>query len=256
MSLRILVADDDRVNQRIAAGLCERLGHTVRVVGNGLEALEALREQPFDVVLMDVEMPGLDGREATRRIRSELPAQGQPWVVALTANDGPEDREACRQAGMDDHLTKPLRRDALVLALGRERGPARDVPAAVPVPDGGCLPVLDRGRLAELAANLGPAASTVLPSLLARYPGEATRLVKEARQALAEGRVADLHRLAHTLRGSGANLGLAALSAAARELETRTGSGAPTGLEALCDQLELELERALQALEQARAPGA
>ena len=256
--LRVLVVDDDRVNQRIAAAQVERLGHAVHAVASGREALEALRGQPFDVILMDVEMPELDGRETTRRIRSELPAPVQPRIVALTANDGPEDREACQRAGMDDYLTKPLRLEPLAAALDRSRAGRPDAPAALPVPDGAPPPVLDLGRLAELGANLGPAAATVLPSLLARFPGEATRLVREARQALAEGRLVELRRLAHTLKGSGANLGLAALSAAASALETCARAEAPTGLESGCDRLEEELGRAVRALEQAsvsKAPG-
>ncbi len=115
--LRILMAEDNLVNQKLTSRLLERLGYRADVVGNGIEALEALHRQMYDVILMDVQMPELDGLEATRRIHQEIPAARRPRIVAMTANAMKEDREACMAAGMDDYLSKPLRVEELVHAL-------------------------------------------------------------------------------------------------------------------------------------------
>lgn len=115
--LRILVAEDNHVNQRVALRMLEAMGYRADVAGNGREALEALRRQPYDLVLMDVHMPEMDGLTAARRIR-ELPATAQrPWIIALTASATADDRDACLAAGMDAYLTKPVRRESLCAAI-------------------------------------------------------------------------------------------------------------------------------------------
>ena len=111
--LRILVADDDRVNQAVAQGFLAALGCTVEVVEDGAQAVARAKAEPFDVVFLDIQMPVLDGLGAARRIRAELPPERQPVLVALTANAFAEDRAACAAAGMDDFLSKPLDRSEL-----------------------------------------------------------------------------------------------------------------------------------------------
>jgi CheY-like chemotaxis protein len=117
--LRVLVAEDNPVNQRVATLLLQRLGYRATTVGNGLEALTALELADYDVILMDVEMPEIDGCEATRRIRARRQAPARPWIIALTAGAMPEDRERALSAGMNDFLTKPVRTEALSAALAR-----------------------------------------------------------------------------------------------------------------------------------------
>ena len=121
--LRVLVAEDNVVNQKVVTRLLGRLGVTAELAADGAQALDALRHahdrgRPFDAVLMDLHMPVLDGLEATRRLRATLPAGAQPTVIALTANAMEGDRQQCLDAGADDYLTKPVRRDALAQALG------------------------------------------------------------------------------------------------------------------------------------------
>jgi PAS domain S-box-containing protein len=118
--LRILVAEDNAVNQKLALRLFSLMGYQADVAGNGIEALEAVERQPYDVVFMDVQMPEMDGLEATRRIRAALP--DSPRIVAMTANAMDGDREACLEAGMDDYVSKPIRIEELVAAL--EKTPA------------------------------------------------------------------------------------------------------------------------------------
>lgn len=115
----VLLVEDNQLNQMVAEGMLRLLGETSVCVSNGLLAVEELLTTAYAVVLMDVQMPELDGYQATRRIRAELPAEQQPYIIALTANAMAEDAERCRAAGMDDYVAKPLTKDALRAALER-----------------------------------------------------------------------------------------------------------------------------------------
>jgi len=118
--LRVLLAEDNLVNQKVGRLLLGKLGHHVDTVGNGREAVQALRQLPYDVVLMDIQMPEMDGLEATRLIRAQLPAQRQPRIVAMTASTLLEDQEACKGAGMDAYLAKPVRAADLAEVLNSQ----------------------------------------------------------------------------------------------------------------------------------------
>ena len=122
--LRILLAEDNVVNQKLALRLLQQMGYRADVASNGIEAVESIGRQPYDLVLMDVQMPEMDGLEATRRIVATWPPDRRPRIVAMTANAMQGDREACLAAGMDDYVTKPIRVDALVEALNQAK--ARD----------------------------------------------------------------------------------------------------------------------------------
>jgi CheY-like chemotaxis protein len=115
-ALRILLAEDNAMNQKLALRLLKNMGLGADVAANGLEAIAAIERQPYDVVLMDVQMPDLDGLEATRRIRAAAPST-RPWIIAMTANAMEGDRQACLAAGMDDYLSKPIRPEVLAAAL-------------------------------------------------------------------------------------------------------------------------------------------
>jgi len=115
--LRILLAEDNVVNQKLALRLLQQMGYRADLASNGIEAVESIERQPYDVVLMDVQMPEMDGLEASRRINERWPNRGRPRIVAMTANAMQGDREACLAAGMDDYITKPIRVDALIGAL-------------------------------------------------------------------------------------------------------------------------------------------
>ena len=115
--LRILLAEDNLVNQKLATRLLEQMGYRVDLASNGKEALESVARQTYDVVLMDVPMPEMDGLEASRRLNADYPAGTRPKIIAMTANAMQGDREMCIDAGMDDYIAKPIRVDLLTEAL-------------------------------------------------------------------------------------------------------------------------------------------
>ena len=115
--LRILLAEDNVVNQKLATRLLSRMGYEADLAANGLEAIEAVERQPYDLVLMDVQMPEMDGLEATRRIVEQAPVEARPWIVAMTANAMDGDRERCLEAGMNGYISKPIRVEELVAAI-------------------------------------------------------------------------------------------------------------------------------------------
>jgi CheY-like chemotaxis protein len=119
--LRILLAEDNAVNQKLALRLLSQMGYRADVAANGLEAVQAVERQPYDVVLMDVQMPELDGLDATRRICSRRRAGERPRIIAMTASAMQGDREECLAAGMDDYVSKPIRVEELVTALQRSQ---------------------------------------------------------------------------------------------------------------------------------------
>lgn len=115
--LRILVAEDNPSNQRLVALFLQKMGYQPRLVFNGTLAVDAVRDENYDVVLMDLQMPVMDGYDATRMIRETLPAEKQPWIIALTAHAMETERQHCLEVGMNDFLTKPLRRELLEASL-------------------------------------------------------------------------------------------------------------------------------------------
>jgi len=121
--LSILVAEDNLVNQKIALRFLEHLGYRADAVANGLECLRALEARPYDLVLMDIQMPEMDGFDAAREIRATFPQQNQPRIIALTANALQGDREACLAAGMDDFITKPVKIKELAASIQRQFAP-------------------------------------------------------------------------------------------------------------------------------------
>jgi PAS domain S-box-containing protein len=133
--LEVLLAEDNPVNQKVALRFLERLGYRADAVANGLEAVTAIANRRYDLVLMDLQMPEMDGFEATRQIRTRIPADRQPKIVALTANAMQGDRELCVAAGMDDYISKPVKMHEIAGAIRRHFSPARDLSSTHPFHD-------------------------------------------------------------------------------------------------------------------------
>jgi CheY-like chemotaxis protein/HPt (histidine-containing phosphotransfer) domain-containing protein len=250
LPLRILLAEDNSINQRVGLLLLERMGYIADVAGNGVEALDALRRQPYDLILMDVQMPVMDGLEATRRIRAELPVERQPRIVALTANVLREQREACFSAGMDDFVQKPILFADLRAALFRCGGlePAAAERTAAPPPDGGSSP-LDPARLAGLRRLGESSGKPLLQTLVDTYTAETPRRLARMREAVVRADAADLTFVAHSLKGISAQLGVVRVAALSAELERMGRDAELDGAAGLLAELEREVALALPLLE-------
>jgi signal transduction histidine kinase/DNA-binding response OmpR family regulator len=261
LPLRILLAEDNATNQKLALTVLGRLGYQADVAANGLEALQALQRQTYDVVLMDVQMPEMDGLDATRRLRREFPAAQQPYVIAMTANAMQGDREMCLAAGMDDYLSKPIRIAELVRALQASspiQGSAQVQPEPIEsaVPDRAAPPaesVIELSTLAELQVLLGGDFAS-LARLIDSFLEDAPKLLAELRQSISNGDAAGLRRAAHSLKSNGNDFGALAFASLCKELEVLGKSGELSGAADLNDQLVVEYERvsaALTAIKQA-----
>jgi CheY-like chemotaxis protein/HPt (histidine-containing phosphotransfer) domain-containing protein len=234
------VAEDNAVNRQLALALLAKLGQQADVVENGREAVEAVERGAYDVVLMDVQMPELDGLEATRRIRERLGSEG-PAIIAMTANAMEGDREECLAAGMDDYLSKPIRPEELERALA------------------GCRPrragaTVDRATLDRLVASLGGGdeGRAAVASLIDAFLDDGAAQVATLRGAFDRGDADGAHRAAHTLKSNGATFGAHSFSELCRELETLGRQGELEGAGELLRQAEQEWERVRADLDAAR----
>jgi PAS domain S-box-containing protein len=247
--LRILLAEDNAMNQTVALRLLERLGYAAHVASNGVEALSALEREPYDVVLMDVQMPELDGLEASRRIHERWPAETRPRIVAMTANALPEDREACFAAGMDDYVAKPIRAEELAAALMRAKPLRRQADASAQGVD-----ISFDAAAHETLRELG--GDDFLAEVVDAFLADAPALVATLRRALDQNDADELRRAAHTLKSNGSTLGAQRFSELCRELEQRAKSGRLDTASDLVGQVEQEyrpLEAALAGLVSAPA---
>ncbi|HEY2737848.1 MAG TPA: response regulator, partial [Thermoanaerobaculia bacterium] len=258
-SLRILLAEDNSANQRVATLMLSRLGHRADVAGNGLEALAALRRQRYDVVLMDLQMPDMDGLEAARRVRAEIPLEDQPWIVAMTASVMREQQEACRAAGMDDFVAKPISLPSLRTALQRVGGKTStaewQIPREIQTASADDSSRLDLERLDNLR-RLGemtgtPLVREIVDSFLTEMPSRLERL----RQALAEQDAPALAFAAHTLKGSSGQIGAVRLVALSAELELSGRSGDLAPAAHLLAELAGEADRVAPLLREQRGDG-
>ncbi len=257
--LRILLAEDNVVNQKVALRILEKLGHSADLAGNGLEAVAALHRQPYDIVLMDVQMPELDGLAATRRIRADLPPDRQPWIIAMTANALEGDREKCLTAGMDDYVSKPVRVVALQKALekgaaavgsrGKRRARRGEAEDAVPDPAPDAPPAVDTAFLDDLREGEEPGEEPGIVEELVQIFLEDTPLqIDGMRRAASAGDAEGLHRAAHTLKGSSASIGAGPLSALCQEVDLLAKKGTTEGVEPLLEKIEAEFARVREAL--------
>ncbi|MEG3927326.1 response regulator [Microcoleus sp. T3_D1] len=254
LPLRILLAEDHLVNQKVALLLLERLGYRADIAANGLEVLEALNRQPYDVVLMDVQMPEMDGLEASRRICQQWPAHTRPWIIAMTANAMQGDRQVCLDAGMNDYITKPIRLEALNQALSQCQ-PNPEPQQAQKEESDSNKPKIDRPavNLTELQAFCSSIDqdSTEILSLLANcYLEEGLKLLEAMKLAIAQGDTQALNRAAHTLKGSSANLSAAPLAHLCATLEVISTSGQLDRASSLFAQIEVEYDRVKNTLQQ------
>ncbi len=251
--LRILLAEDNMVNQRVAQLTLQKLGYTVDTVVNGREAVGAVLAAPYDVVLMDIQMPLMDGLEATREIRASLPLDGQPRIIAVTASALVEDRVACAAAGMDGYLAKPVRAADLRAVLGNLRaadrttidgagpGTAEQQAATGPAP-------IDESVLAELTEQVDGAEGNVMRDELIRsYLDESSLQLQQIAAAARDADAATVAGVAHSMRSTSAMVGARRLVDLLLEAEkvARTSSG---DVSSVAEPVVAEHDRVTEAL--------
>jgi PAS domain S-box-containing protein len=260
LPLRILLAEDNEINQDVVSQFLGRLGYQPDLAENGLAVLDALQHQHYDVVLMDVQMPEMDGLEATRRIRQDFPPDRQPRIIAVTANALRGERAACLTAGMDDYISKPIEPMQLIQAIQRCAPAAQ--PAEVPPPteeivkDVVAQPArpadgapLDLATLQQLHATLGEDAPRLLPTMIASYLEAAARLHFAMAEWRAQGQANALLRAAHTLKSNSELFGAPILATLYRDLEQYAKDGALQAAEALLPRIDDEQGRVQAALD-------
>jgi signal transduction histidine kinase/HPt (histidine-containing phosphotransfer) domain-containing protein len=249
LPLRILIVDDNAINQKVAVRILQQLGYAPDVAGNGREALDILDQNPFDFIFMDVMMPEMDGLEATRMLRKRQMGgdhahyQSRIIVCAMTAHAMTGDREKCIAAGMDDYLAKPVRpkdvRDMLerwggkILQGGAKPAPAKSVesPAAEP-------PV-DMDRMMDLTDGNNDS----LRELVEMYLKQTHKQFEQMQAAIRDGNADSLRRVAHSGAGASATLGMTQLVPKLRELEKLGGSGNLAGAGEICEKAAQEYLR-------------
>jgi signal transduction histidine kinase/DNA-binding response OmpR family regulator len=246
--VRVLVAEDNRVNQLVARRMLEKAGVDVVVVENGRQALEALQREAFDLVFMDVQMPEMDGYETTVEIRRRPWGHRQIPIVAMTAHAMPGDRERCLAAGMDDYVSKPIKHDDVAGILRRWRPGRRDTTrgAADPSSPSAGLPIFDRNRA---LAQTGGDPELVLDAAR-MFQQTSGAMLAEVRRAVGRRDAEDVQSAAHQLKGALATLAATAAHDAAVHIETiaRTGN-----LTAAAGPALAALEREIARLEPALA---
>ncbi len=251
-SMKVLVVEDGHVNQLVSARMLEKRGHIVTLASSGEEAIDFFNSNQFDAILMDVQMPGMNGLEATARIRQiEQTQGGHVPVVAMTANAMKGDRELCIAAGMDDYLAKPLRSAELFRAVEQFSRkaplppPARELNVAEPLP---APPPKDSAPFDAAAFRDSAGDEKLMRKLIAIFPEDSQKYLRKAEKALAAGKAQPLYEAAHSLKGM---LGVYAAPRAfklASELCEYAHAGDLKGAQLMYEQLKRESALLAEAL--------
>ncbi len=247
--MKVLLAEDNAVNRRLTIALLQKRGHHIAAAENGQQALDALERENFDLVLMDVQMPVLDGLDAIRAIRAKEQSSGLHLpIIALTAHAMKGDRERCLASGADDYVTKPIRTPDLLAAIDRatnnNAGPA-DTASPVPVSHPAGRPVVDFAAALERVED----DRELLESLMGMFVGECSHNIAELRKSLENRDLGLLERVAHTLKGAAASLGAGPVADAAFALEKQARTGEVGDSEPLLESLIGEINRLLPEIE-------
>jgi CheY-like chemotaxis protein/HPt (histidine-containing phosphotransfer) domain-containing protein len=257
--LKILLVEDVLVNQKIALKMLERFGYRADVANNGCEALETLQKQLYDVVFMDVQMPEMDGLEATRRIRAELCHSSQPRIIAMTAHARLEDRQECLIAGMDDYITKPITPEALLAVLKKflvQQNKALKLAVSQPTMSSSVNSsnfnleeVIDQTILQDLRNMAGNDADRLIDELIQVYLEDTPSKIQAIKDAYTFQEHSKLQKAAHALRSPSISLGAIQLGKICKILEDTAHEQSFDQLSQLVIQLEIEYENATKAFQ-------
>jgi PAS domain S-box-containing protein len=242
--LRILLAEDNQVNQQVAQLQLKKLGYSTDIANDGKEAVEASAKKQYDVILMDCQMPGLDGYEATREIRQREGTSRHTYIVALTANALGGDREKCLAAGMDDYLAKPLRVEELQRAL--EKSPTTAAPAPAAKSGGDGEPPVDMERLMDVASG----DTGTMRQLVAMYLEQTPPKMAALEAAIQQGDAKGVKQHAHSVAGTSASCGMTAMVGSMRSLEKMALEGDLTEAARVFGDGQQQFSRVRQFLEE------
>jgi two-component system sensor histidine kinase/response regulator len=246
---RILVVEDNLVNQDVATGILENMGCRVVTASNGAAAVRLTMREKFDLILMDCEMPEVNGFDATRCIRERDRGSKPTPIVALTAHALADIRRKCLEAGMDDFLTKPFDESQMVEALHRWIGQlARPSASSETARRDAPVEVIDRKVLADVSAFQGPKGEMLFRRVVSRFVGTAPGLAASLNEQFTVGNAGELWRIAHSLKSSAAALGANRLAQHAGEIEQVAREKGLDAVQPLLSTLDRELAAALKSL--------
>jgi GAF domain-containing protein/DNA-binding response OmpR family regulator len=240
-NLRILLADDNIFNQKLASGMLKQLGYEADVASSGVEVLEAMHRNSYDVVLMDMKMPLMDGLETTRRICQQWVDNSRPRIIAMTASTLESDRQECFAAGMEDYITKPIRLEDLKTALSRCQ--------PINPKDSNVAEILAQNAMQNLRSAVPDNPDKFLRDMIDGYLTETPELMQNIRQAIAQPDPAKLDIAAHTLKSMSATFGANTFAQLCKQLEFMGRSGAIAFSPEQIAQLETEYQQVIAALE-------
>ncbi|MES1023836.1 response regulator [Gloeocapsa sp. BRSZ] len=246
LPLRILLAEDNIVNLKIALHILQSLGYHADVASNGLEVLDTLRRQNYDVVLMDVQMPKMDGLTATRQIVQEFRTEIRPRIIAMTANAMQEDKEECLAAGMNDYISKPIQVEELTQALLKTPKPYTSYSLTLHTQPSAAI---NFQKLESLKKMIGENAENIVAELVKCYIEDSAKLIQEMVSASESDDAIALRKAAHTLKSSSATLGAMTLAQQSKELETNSTDGNSSAILYKVKQIKLEFARVKAALQ-------
>jgi len=246
LPLRILVAEDSVVNQKLMRAVLQKMGYTPDVAANGREAIDRLRERPYDLIFMDLQMPEMDGLEATRHIVAEK-GEARPVIVAMTANAMHGDRERCLEAGMDEYVSKPVLPEAIQNVIERFGPRRRATPPAAAT-------VLDQRALDELRLLDEPGMPSLMKDLVRDYVAQTPQAIAEMKALAQGGDLASLAQKAHKLNGSSVTFGARAVADVCARIETLAKAGQLSEPETLVADLEARFAEARSELARIAAP--
>ena len=234
--LRILVAEDNPVNQKLILRILEKLGYMADMAANGLEVLEALKRQTYDLIFMDVQMPELDGLDTTRSIIADMNSSKKPIIIAMTANVMQGDRELCLEAGMDDYIPKPVQISSIQNMISKWGGLVTYTPDSVKNSQLQQESLLDNSTLTGFA-KMG---NQFVHEMVDAYLNEASEIVASIEEALSKNDFESIVHFAHTLYDSSLNIGAIALSQTALLLEQKAKNKNPQGVAVMLEPLKLQ----------------
>jgi CheY-like chemotaxis protein len=241
LPLRILLAEDNVVNQKVALRMLERMGYRAEVANNGKEAIEALQRQPYDVVLMDVQMPEMSGLEAAQQICQRWQDQ-RPRIIAMTAGAMEGDRDRCLEAGMDDYISKPVKVEVLQQALlaCRASNFEEELEGEAEI---------DENMLEKLRDSLQEDGEPdVVQELIRLFVQHTPRMLKSMREAIAQQQGETVLKTSHALRGSSSNLGLIGMAKLCGQLEEKVQIQYYKEATEILNQIEQEFARVQKLL--------